>query len=126
MKTLTASIVILIASMGLISNAYSHQQHGGQEGAIPPAQHAAPDNFGEADLQKFVAAQQEIEMIKKAYTARIKKEGNPDKVPELQQEAGVLMMNAIRNKGLEIETYHNIVLAMESNADLRRKLKAML
>lgn len=140
MKTLTVSIVIFVVSMGLTSGAYAQQQSYGQEGAMPspqqdnygtegtmpPAQHATPANFSEADLQKFVAAQKEVEVIRKNYTTRLENAGNnPDKALELQQEASDVMVNAVKNKGLEIETYSNIAREMGNNSDLRRKLEAM-
>jgi hypothetical protein len=139
MKTLTVSIIIFVVSMGLTSGAYAQQQSYAQGGAMPspqqdnydaggampPTQDATPANFSEADLQKFTAAQKEVEVIRKNYTTRLENAGSPDKALELQQEASALMINAVINKGLEVETYNNIVLAMGSNPDLRKKLEAM-
>ncbi|MCW5601550.1 DUF4168 domain-containing protein [Nitrosomonas sp.] len=124
MKTLMVSIVIFVASMGLISGTNAQQSYG-QEGAMPPAQHPNPANFSEADLQKFAAAQKEVEVIRKNYTTRLENTGNPDKALELQQEASEVMVDAVKKQGLEIDTYNNIARAMGSNPDLRRKLESM-
>ncbi|CAE6499090.1 uncharacterized protein DUF4168 [Nitrosomonas nitrosa] len=138
MKTLMVSIVIFVASMGLISGTNAQQSYGqegamppaqqnnyGADGAMPPAQHPNPANFSEADLQKFAAAQKEVEVIRRNYTTRLENAGNPDKALELQQEASEVMVDAVKKQGLEIDTYNNIARAMGSNPDLRRKLEAM-
>nr|WP_281719380.1 DUF4168 domain-containing protein [Nitrosomonas nitrosa] len=152
MKTLMVSIVIFVASMGLISGTNAQQSYGqegamppphqnnydaqgamppaqqnnyGADGAMPPAQHPNPANFSEADLQKFAAAQKEVEVIRRNYTTRLENAGNPDKALELQQEASEVMVGAVKKQGLEIDTYNNIARAMGSNPDLRRKLEAM-
>jgi len=83
-------------------------------------------DFSDADLQKFADVQDDLEGIRSEYSGRLESTEDPDQAAQLQQEASQKMVQTVQETGLDVETYSNIALAIQSDPELRDKVQSML
>lgn len=131
MKTPIATLLSALMTMGLASNVYAgetapQQQQPPQGQGAAPAQEQVPTDFSDAELEKFASAQDELETIRQEYSGKLEKTEDPDKAASLQQEASEKMVTIVQDEGLDVETYSNIALAMQSDPELREKVEDMM
>lgn len=130
MKTKVTSLMALLMAVGMSSAAFAADGYGSQQEAAPgtaPAQTEAPAaDFSDQDLQKFAAVQDDLEEIRGEYSARLESTEDPDKAAELQQEASQMMVQVVQDVGMNVETYSNIALALQTDAQLRDKVQSMM
>lgn len=129
-KQITAALIA--ASMGMGATAFAQQQPGntpGQPGQ-PPAPQAAPAapaaDFRDDDLEKFAEVQKPLQEIRTDYSERLQSTQQPEQAAKLQQEATDKMMEVIEDSGLEVATYNQIAVALQSNPELQAKVKSMM
>lgn len=127
-KQITAALIA--ASMGMGATAFAQQQPGntpGQPGSAPQAAPAAPAaDFRDDDLEKFAEVQKPLQEIRTDYSERLQSTQQPDQAAKLQQEATDKMMEVIEDSGLEVATYNQIAVALQSNPELQAKVKSMM
>ncbi|MBU0782571.1 MAG: DUF4168 domain-containing protein [Gammaproteobacteria bacterium] len=133
-KQITAALIA--ASMGMGATAFAQQQPGntpGQPGSAP-GQPSAPQtapaapaaDFRDDDLEKFAEVQKPLQEIRTDYSERLQSTQQPDEAAQLQQEATDKMMEVIEDSGLEVATYNQIAVALQSNPELQAKVKSMM
>ena len=129
-KQITAALIA--ASMGMGATAFAQQQPGntpGQPGqpSAPQAAPAAPAaDFRDDDLEKFAEVQKPLQEIRTDYSERLQSTQQPEQAAKLQQEATDKMMEVIEDSGLEVATYNQIAVALQSNPELQSKVKSMM
>lgn len=131
MKTKLTTAMALLMAMGLGTAAYAGDSYGTQEnaapdqGAVTQAQDV-PTNFSDSDLKQFALVQDDLESIRSQYSGKLESTENPDKAAELQQEASQKMVQVVQDAGMDVETYSNIALALQRDAELRDKVQSMM
>ena len=123
MKKLTALFVAAFLFTGASFYATAQQQ-GAQQGM--PQQQQMNMDFSNTELQKFVAVQPALEEIREDFTQRLEAVGDQEAANRLQQEAGQLMVEAVEQQGLDVDTYNNIAMALQSNEELRERVEGMM
>lgn len=133
-KQITAALIA--ASMGMGATAFAQQQPGqpGQPGGSSPGQPSAPQaapaapaaDFRDDDLEKFAEVQKPLQEIRTDYSERLQSTQQPEQAAKLQQEATDKMMEVIEDSGLEVATYNQIAVALQSNPELQAKVKSMM
>lgn len=131
MKTQLATLLSAVITIGLASSVYAganapQQQQAPQGQGAAPTQEQVPTNFSDTEIEKFVAAQDDLETIRQEYSGKLEGTEDPDKAAELQQEASQKMVNVVQDEGLDVETYSNIALAVQSDPELREKVEGMM
>lgn len=139
MKTQLATLLSAVITMGLASSVYAganspeqqqapqqQQQQAPQGQGAAPAQEQVPTDFSDSEIEKFVAAQDDLETIRQEYSGKLEGTEDPDKAAELQQEASEKMVTVVQDEGLDVETYSNIALAVQSDPELREKVEGMM
>lgn len=127
------TVALIAASMGMGATAFAQQQPGntpgqpGQPGGTPQAAPAAPAaDFRDDDLEKFAEVQKPLQEIRTDYSERLQSTQQPEQAAKLQQEATGKMMEVIEDSGLEVATYNQIAVALQSNPELQAKVKSMM
>lgn len=130
MKTKLTILSTLLMTMGLgTAAAYagdSYERAAPDKGPAPQAQEVPAEDFSNTDLKKFAAVQEDLEGIRSQYSGELETTEDPDKAAQLQQEASQKMVQVVQDAGLDVETYSNIALALQSDAQLREKVKSMM
>lgn len=125
MKKLTALVFAMFLMTGVSLQAMAQQQQQGapQEGM---QQQEMDMDFSDADLEKFVQVQPALEEIREDFTQRLEAADDQEAANQLQQEAGQLMVEAVEQEGLDVDTYNNIAMALQSNEELRERVDSMM
>jgi Spy/CpxP family protein refolding chaperone len=126
-KQITAALIA--ASMAMSATAFAQQQPGNTPGqpSAPQAAPAAPaTDFRDDDLEKFAEVQKPLQEIRTDYSKRLQSTQQPEQAAKLQQEATDKMMEVIEDSGLEVATYNQIAVALQSNPELQAKVKSMM
>ena len=121
----TAIFASILMALGLSPPAFAEQPQQAAPQAPMPETAPATD-FSDSELQKFVDVQGDLEEIRNEYSGRLESTEDPDQAAKLQQEASQKMVQTVQNEGLDVETYSNIALAIQSDAQLRDKVQSML
>jgi hypothetical protein len=93
-----------------------------------PTKHASPSaaNFENEDLQKFAEVQKPLQEIRTDYSKQLEEAKEPEKAAKLQQEASDKMLEVVEKSGLELETYNQIAMAVQTDPDLQAKVQSMM
>ncbi|MFW6011353.1 MAG: DUF4168 domain-containing protein [Desulfosalsimonas sp.] len=83
------------------------------------------EDFSEGDLEKFAEAQSEVEEIRNQYSDELGDEEDTEKARELQDKYAQQMSDAIKESGLDVQTYNEISMAIQSDPDLKEKVENM-
>lgn len=126
MKRINASLLSLLLSLGLGSAAIAEEAPGAQPGATGSPAEAANYQFNDQELEKFAAVQQELEVIREEYGAKLENVEDPKKAQSLQQEASETMTEAVTEEGLDVETYSTIAKAVRNDDALRQRVIEMM
>lgn len=92
----------------------------------PAASGEAETSFDDAELRKFVEAQDGINDIRDEYMAKIEEADSQEKAQELQMEANDEMVSVIEDAGLDIPTYNAIATAYNSEPSVRNRVDALM
>lgn len=93
-----------------------------------PTKHANPTagNFETKDLQKFAEVQKPLQEIRTDYSKQLEQAQEPEKAAKLQQEASDKMLEVVENAGLELETYNQIAMAVQTDPTLQARVQSMM
>ncbi len=122
MKHLTKLMVMGVFLMGL--SGWAMAQADAAQGM--QQQQQVEMNFSDTELQKFVAVQPALENIREDYTGRLDAAADQEEANQLQQEAGQLMVDAVMDEGLDVDTYNNIAMALQADPELRDRVEQMM
>lgn len=126
MKRINASLLSLLLSLGLGSAAIAEEAPAAQPGATASPAETANYQFNDQELEKFAAVQQELEVIREEYGAKLENVEDPKKAQSLQQEASETMTEAVTDEGLDVETYSTIAKAVRNDDALRQRVIEMM
>ena len=131
MKTKLTTAMTLLMALGFGTAAYAGDSYGTPERAAPdkapaPQAQEVPTDFSDNDLKKFAAVQDDLEGIRSEYSGKLETTEDPDQAAQLQQEASQKMVQVVQDVGMDVETYSNIALALQSDAELRDKVQSMM
>ena len=119
-KTLLAAAITSLLALGAVSQVSAYEAQ-----ANLPAQQS-PVEFAENDLQTFAAVQDDLDTIRAEYSARLEAASDQEQAAQLQQEASMMMIQAVEAAGMDVETYNNIALALQSDPALRDRVAEMI
>ena len=126
MKRINASLLSLLLSLGLGSAAIAEEATAAQPGTTASPAETANYQFNDQELEKFAAVQQELEVIREEYGAKLENVEDPKKAQSLQQEASETMTEAVTDEGLDVETYSTIAKAVRNDDALRQRVIEMM
>jgi hypothetical protein len=126
-KSLATALLSSIFALGMGTTAMAQEGGYGQPSnpAAQAQQQAPAADFSNSDLQKFASVQDQLDEIRGDYTDRVQSTDDPAKAADLQQEATQKMVEAVQNAGLEVDTYNQIAMAIQSNPDMRDRVQNM-
>ncbi len=119
-KTLLAAAITSLLALGAVSQVSAYEAQ-----ANLPAQQSQVE-FAENDLQTFAAVQDDLDTIRTDYSARLEAATDQEQAAQLQQEASMMMIQAVEAAGMDVETYNNIALALQSDPALRDRVAEMI
>ncbi|WP_372956963.1 DUF4168 domain-containing protein [Marinobacter sp.] len=124
LTSLTVSMALLAAGPAIAQQ--SQQQGQEQGGSAMQGQQSAQANFDDAELEKFVSAQEGINEIRDEYMTKIESAESQEEAQKLQQEANEEMVGTIEGEDLDIETYNEIATAYNSDPETRERVDSMM
>jgi len=83
-------------------------------------------DFSDNQLDQFVSAQDEVMEIRDEYVGRIESTDDRDEAMELEQEANEMMVEAVEDTGLTVDTYSAIAQAASQDSELAERIQAMM
>ncbi|WP_151669786.1 DUF4168 domain-containing protein [Nitrincola schmidtii] len=119
-KTLLAAAITGLLTLGATSHVMAYEAQ-----SPMPAQQTQVE-FTETDLQTFAAVQGDLDTVRAEYSARLEAASDQEQAAQLQQEASIMMIQAVEAAGMEVETYNEIALALQSDPALRDRVAEML
>ena len=135
MRRITSILLALLMALGLSVFSVAQTQDEpfpdeppADEPPVPGEQPPMPgeEPISDEDLQRFVDVQDQLQAIVDEYSVRLETAESPEEALELQQEAGELMMEAVEDTGLDVETYNEIAVAIEVDEGLRQRIQNMM
>ena len=119
-KTLLAAAITGLLTLGATSHVMAY------EAQSPMSAQQTQVEFAETDLQTFAAVQGDLDTVRAEYSARLEAASDQEQAAQLQQEASMMMIQAVEAAGMEVETYNEIALALQSDPALRDRVTEML
>lgn len=132
LTSVAASITLLAAApvfaQGQAGSAQGQPESANQGSGYsdPAAAGTQETNFSDAELKKFVEAQEGINEVREEYMEKIESADSQQKAQTLQQEANNEMVSIIEDAGLEIPTYNSIATAYNSEPKVRNRVDALM
>ena len=95
--------------------------------ATPPVQQQQPQqtqSFSEDQLKAYAVAALQVSAIQQEYASKIvaAQQSEPQKVQSLNDEAEGKMADAVRKRGLSVDTYNNITRAARAQPAVRQRI----
>ncbi|NKI34622.1 DUF4168 domain-containing protein [Wenzhouxiangella sp. XN79A] len=118
MNYLKLTTAALFTAALLLSGAALAQQ--------PPAAAAPDTEVSDRELNAFLDARESIAAIQQDYSQRLENTQEPEKANELQQAANEEMIQAVEDSGLDVERFNTIVMAIQNDPELQRKLQEQI
>lgn len=115
-------ITIITAVTMLCSQAFSELGYVGMGSRQQNRQPAATD-FDELTIEKYAATQVKLEEIYYDFAEKLQGAQDQEKAAALQREKSDTMAKAVRNEGLNIDTYNAITNQILLDEQLRRKVR---
>jgi hypothetical protein len=84
---------------------------------------AAVKEFTDDELKSFAAASLQVEQIGSKWNPRISDAGNRADEEGLREQAMNEMVTAVRQKGLSVDRYNRIALAVQSDPEIARTVQ---
>lgn len=117
----------LAALFGLSGTALAQQQEGQPSyGAEPPAgmeQQGA--QIDPQTLDRFVDAFVAVQHIREDFAERLQAVENESEAQAMQQEAQEEMISAVEEKGLDVEEYNQVAMALQSDPAMMQRVQQM-
>ncbi len=114
MTRISSVLMAMMMALGLAATAAAQDEMPGEA------------DISDSDLESFVEVQEDIQEITADYSARLDGVEDPDEAAQLQQEASEMMVEAVEDTGLDVATYNNIAVALESDEELRERVQSMM
>ncbi|MFP4194478.1 MAG: DUF4168 domain-containing protein [Desulfosalsimonas sp.] len=83
------------------------------------------EDFSDGDLEKFAEAQEEVAEIRDEYSDELSGVEDNEKARELQDKYAQQMVDAIKDIGLDVQTYNEISMAVQNDSELKEKIENM-
>jgi len=122
--SLTASIALLAAAPVMAQEPAQTEQSSGYSN--PAAAGTQDTNFGDAELKRFIDAQEGVMKVREEYIEKIEAADSQQKAQELQMEANDEMVSVIEEVGMDIPTYNAIATAYSSEPKVRNRIDALM
>ncbi|MBU2874938.1 DUF4168 domain-containing protein [Marinobacter salexigens] len=126
--SITASIALLAAAPTMAEqNQQSPAATGDSSGySNPAAAGSQKTNYNDAELKKFIAAQEGITEVREEYIEKIEAADSQEKAQKLQTKANDEMVSVIEKSGMDIPTYNAIATAYSSEPKVRNRIDALM
>jgi hypothetical protein len=82
--------------------------------------------FDQSQLESFASAALEIKEIRSKWLSRMQEVESVEKAKEFQAQASAEMVNAVKAKGLTVETYNAIAAAARDNHDFAARIVKLM
>jgi TolA-binding protein len=114
-KSVTVSILTFVA-LFLVSTAAWAQEHfsAGQEAAI--------SEVSAAEIASVAQAHKQVAQLQQEYQARLGTIQDQQEQQKLVQETNEKMISAVRDAGVSVERYNEILRAAQSDPDLQKRI----
>lgn len=123
--SITASIALLAAAPAM---AQQNPASAGESGSYsnPAAAGTQKTDYNDAELKKFIDAQEGITGVREEYIEKIESADSQQKAQELQMKANDEMVSVIEDAGMDIPTYNAIATAYSSEPKVRNRIEALM
>lgn len=118
--SVTASIALLAAAPTMA------EQNQPTSYSNPAAAGTQKTNYNDAELKKFIAAQEGITEVREEYIEKIEATDSQEKAQKLQMKANDEMVSVIEKAGMDIPTYNAIATAYSSEPKVRNRIDALM
>lgn len=118
--TLGATTVLMTATAAMAAPQYGSQQNASQQGGVSMANQGG--KVSAQSLAKFKKAFHNVLAISHKYSPKIRKTHNARKAQALQRKARTQMVQAVKNSGLSVRKYNDIVAKMQRDPTLRKQV----
>ncbi len=121
--------VILAACFLMAAPQVMAQDSGQQEGYRGSQeyqyQQETNTDFSNTEIEKFAMAFNDVNEIRSEYTEVISEVKDAEKAQALQSQYTQKMIKSIEDKGLDVEQYNEISMAMQQDPEIREKVQKM-
>lgn len=125
--SITASVALLAAAPVMAEQAQQNPAATDSSGySNPAATGTQKTDYNDAELKKFIAAQEGITEVREEYIEKIESADSQEKAQELQMEANDEMVSVIEDSGMDIPTYNAIATAYSSEPKVRNRIEALM
>ena len=83
-------------------------------------------DFSDQQINQFVDAQNDVMEIRDEYVQRIEATEDRDQVMALEQEANQMMVDAVEDTGLTVDTYSEIAQSASENPELAERIRSVM
>ncbi|WP_041381751.1 DUF4168 domain-containing protein [Spiribacter curvatus] len=90
------------------------------------AQSDGGTDFSDDQIDQFVEAQNEVMEIRNEYVQRIESTEDREEAMALEQEGNEMMVEAVEDTGLNVDTYSSIAQAASENPELAERIQSMM
>lgn len=124
--SLAGSCAAFIFFLALAAGAHAQADYGQQQQQQMMQQPGADIEVTDAQLDKVAQAYLEITEIRQEFQEALAGVSDPEKAQEMQEQAGMEMVDAVENSGLDVQTYNQVMEAAQVDEQLREKLLTRL
>jgi membrane-bound lytic murein transglycosylase B len=110
-----AAILILSAAVPAVAQSQPSQQ-------VEPAQLAVNQEFNRQTLGKYVAVSAELGKIEQETAQKLQGVKDQEKTMKIEQEAARKKVSAIKNQGLDLQTYNKIDAKVKVDPELKKEI----
>jgi flagellar biosynthesis component FlhA len=90
------------------------------------AQQQPTKDVSDKELQQFADAQAELAKIQQEYSQKLQNVEDPERATSLQRQANEEMKTAVKDVGLNVQSFNEIAMAIQNSPELQQKLSGML
>lgn len=90
------------------------------------AQQQPTKDVSDEELQQFADAQAELAKIQQEYSQKLQNVEDPERATSLQRQANEEMKTAVKDVGLNVQSFNEIAMAIQNSPELQQKLSGML
>ena len=112
--------VVFIFAAGLGTASFAQQEY--QPEYQPEMMHPPEVDVTEEELDQVAEAYVEVTQIREKYQMELRDVTDPAEAMELQQQAEREMIEAVEAKGLDVQTYNQVMEAAQVDEELREQL----
>lgn len=121
----TLSKIIFFLALGLIMLSAQASAQDSDQGYDAQQEQQQQQDFSDQELQKFAQAYTQVQNIQQEYSEEMRGMEDKDEAQALQEKYIEKMKGVIEDEGISIRKYNNIISAMNSNEEIRMKVRDM-